>query len=118
VLESNPFEAPPSLVNTQLEGMNVPKEEMTSHRDRATYIVKREIVLNKIASQEEISVSEQELEAELRKIAEAEKISHERLKTQLERDGRLQNLRSRMKYEKVLKFLMDEASVKPKKAKE
>ncbi len=118
IVDTNSFEAPPSLVNVQLEAMNVSKEEMTSERDRATYIVKREIVLNKIASQENIAVSDQELDSELHRIAEAERVSPERLKAQLEKDGRLQNLKTRLRYEKVFKFLVDEASVKSKKVKE
>jgi trigger factor len=117
-VEKNHFDVPPSLVNAQLQGMNVPKEEMVSGRDRAIYLVKREIILSKIATQENITVSDQELDSEVSRIAEAENLSHRRLKTQLEKDGRLQNLKTRIRYDKVFKFLVDEASVKSKKVKE
>lgn len=69
-------------------------------------------IRNRIAENESISVSDEELEEKLEEIAESAKESRARLRARLEDEGQLDDLRDRMKEEKVLSFLLREAKIK------
>lgn len=124
LIDENPFDPPLSLVEAQLDQISTESESGENYsknsrdRTRAIYLVKRRIILDKIASLENIVVSEKELQEEIDEIAKREAIPAVRLRTQLEKDGRINILKNRIKYDKVLKFLVNNASVKMKKVKE
>lgn len=69
-------------------------------------------IRNRIAENESISVSDEELEENLDEIAGRAKQSRARLRARLEEEGQLDDLRDRMKEEKVLSFLLREAKIK------
>ena len=118
LINQNPFDPPPSSVEARLDEISAKPDERKNYRDHAAHVAKASIILDKIASIENISTSDEELEEEIGRIAGSENISPERLKTQLERSGRIHVLRNRLTHDKVLKFLVNEASITTKKVKE
>lgn len=118
LIKENPFDPPPSFVEAQLDEISTKPEERENYRNQAVYLVKRSIILDKLASLEKISVSNEEIEEEIGRIAESEGIGVDRLKPQLERSGKIDILRNRIECDKVLKFLAKEASIKIEKTKE
>lgn len=118
LIEKNPFEAPASLVEAQLGQISSNKEEWEKYRTDAIFLVKRDIVLDKVAAAENMSVDEEELDQEIQGIAESRNIPSQRLKNELKKSGRIDVLRESLKRRKALKFLVDNASIKTKNVKE
>jgi trigger factor len=118
LIDENPFEPPSSLVELHLDSVSRTPEERRKHRSQAIYLVKREIILDKIAHLENISIAQKELHTEIVKIAKSRDVSPERLEKQLQKSDRIETLREQIKHTKVLKFLVSQASIKIEKAKE
>jgi trigger factor len=80
-----------------------------SERDRAVRDVKAGLLLERIADAEGISASDQELDNEVQRFAQQTKQSVSAARAKLVEDGSLDRLRSRIRNEKTLNFLFDEA---------
>ncbi len=118
LIAENPFDPPSSLIEIQLNEMCGQAQEKEKYRSQALHLVKRRIILDKIASLEKLSVTEKELDEEVEKLAKSEDVSPERLRTELTTSGRNDVLSNRVKYDKVLRFLVNQSSVKTEKVKE
>jgi len=118
LIDKNPFEPPSSLVRLHLDRMSSTPEERRKHQTTAVYVVKRQIILDKIALLENITVDQNELDTEIDKVAKSRDVSPERLKKQLQNSGRIETLKEQIRYAKVLKFLVSQASIRTEKAKE
>lgn len=118
LIDENPFDAPPSLIEAQLDEISMEPEVREKARGQALYLVKRAILLDKIADLEGISVSQEELDEEIEKIAGNENVAAERLRGRLEKTGGMSVLRNRMRDAKVLTLLVNESSMKTAKVKE
>lgn len=73
--------------------------------------IKASLVLNYIAEKEKIFVTESEVEQQIADIARAYNTDTTRVRKQLERQGNLSYLRSDMRENKVMIFLLREASI-------
>ncbi len=130
VIESNPIDAPPSLVEAQtrdyiertrmefqMRGMNMnPNEEQiaemrTAVKDNAEKAVKRALILSAIAAKEKIEVPDKELEAEIAKNAEESQIPPEKLRALYEKENLLQAIRMQIRERKTIDFLLEKAKV-------
>ena len=80
------------------------REQMQKEADQR---VKNNIVLEAVAKAENLSVSDEELEEELEKMAQAYQRSAEEIRTILEKNGNLENLREEALIRKTIKFLAD-----------
>ena len=114
LVELHPFEVPHSMVEREIHGMlerlqeripqqldleAVHKEYEPVARDR----VKGTLILSAIAEVEKIEVSDQEVEDELKRVAERAKVPPEEAKrAMLRHDGSLEGLKSRLREEKAL----------------
>jgi trigger factor len=131
LVEVNPFDPPASLVELELDsrieaagrdlyqrgvdpnaaGIDwsaVRKNEKAS----ADTAVRATLLLEKIAEQEGLSVSEEEVSAELGRYAEALEKSKEALRAQMTKDGSLERLKGRLRREKAVDFITLHAKLK------
>ncbi len=127
LVEENPVEAPPSLVDEELnlrlfllqsqlqrQGLrleNLTREDLEKwreeNRDDATGNVKANLILEKIAQIKEIEVSDQELNEELKKVGTEAKQDVQTLKKQMEENGRLASLKESVLREKTLNNMLE-----------
>ncbi|MBZ4687298.1 MAG: trigger factor [Clostridia bacterium] len=86
------------------------------YRDNARESIKADLVLEAICKKEGIEVSDEELEKEIEKMAEAYNQEKDKLKTMLQMQGNLESLRESLAIERTLDLLVKESNVvEPKK---
>ncbi len=74
-------------------------------REQALQEVKASLVLDKIAEEEKIEVSDEEIDREIDALATQSKQTPEAIRARLTRDGALDRIRNRIRSEKTLDFL-------------
>jgi trigger factor len=87
------------------------KKVFDEERPRAEQSVRRSLILDAIARQEGIEVSDQEIDAELQKIVEGTNKSAAVLRAQLEKEERLQSYREHLREDKALDFIYRNANI-------
>jgi trigger factor len=125
LVKRNDFEVPESLVERQIEvrlerglralaaqGMkpeDLKKMDLNrlraGQRDQAVQEVKASLLLDKIAEEEKIEVSEAEIDQEIEALARQSQQTAEAIRARLTRDGALDRIRNRIRNEKTLDFL-------------
>ena len=130
LLERNAFDPAPSMVSREVAAQvqefkrQLAQQGLTlkqigssdarmaeSMRPQATFNVKAFLLLEAIRTTEEIDVPEEEIEAEIKQMAEAQGQNPARLRATMEKNNQLLLLRAQMREERVLDFLMDAAEV-------
>ncbi|HEX7125656.1 MAG TPA: trigger factor [Thermodesulfobacteriota bacterium] len=131
LLERNPVEIPPALVEDQaralirewqhrmqhqgldLSRVRVDPERLAAEaRERARRQVHAGLVLEAVARQEGLAVDDGELDARIARLAEGGKQTPESLRRRLEASGRLEDLRASLLEEKTLEFLVARAGAR------
>ena len=79
-------------------------------REQALQEVKAALLLEKIATEEKIEVSEEEIEREINALAQQSKQTLESVRARLTRDGALDRIRNRIREEKTLEFLYQQSA--------
>ena len=74
-------------------------------REQALQEVKASLLLDKIAEEEKIEVSDEEIDREIDALATQSKQTPEAIRARLTRDGALDRIRNRIRSEKTLDFL-------------
>lgn len=87
---------------------NIVQAAASSSRER----VKLSYVLNRIAVEEKIEVEESEMSARLEAMASRYRLPPEKLRVELEKRNALENLRSEIRSEKTLDFLLENSKIK------
>jgi trigger factor len=125
LVKRNDFEVPEALVEHQIDirldrglralaAQGMKSEEMKKmdlnrlrggQRDQAVQEVKAALLLEKIAEEEKIEVSDAEIDREVEALAEQSKQTPEAIRSRLTRDGALDRIRNRIRNEKTLDFL-------------
>jgi trigger factor len=130
--DNNEFELPQSLIERQLQirvqrlvrdlsrqGINPQRLDVDwgkireDQQQQAMRDVKGSLILEHIAEKENISVSEQEIESEIEKIAGETNRPKEKVKEVLSRDSGLERLRSQIRNRKTLDLLQSKARIIP-----
>ncbi len=125
LIEENPFEIPDSMVENYLDGMiESYKQEQAGHdqdidedalreegRDQAERGVKRFLLLEAVADQENIEVTDDDLDKHLEEMSQRHNIEGPRLRQILSRTEQLDQIESEIKTEKTFDFLIDNADV-------
>src|SRR5690606_30455696 len=130
LLERNEFEVAPSLVarevaaqvdlfkrQVQQQGLNLQRLGITEaqlagqYRPQALFNVKAFLLLDAIGKAENIVVAEDEVEAELKSMAEERNQNVDRLRATMEKNNQLLLLRAQLREEKILDFLMSKSEV-------
>jgi trigger factor len=103
----------------QSKGLGVPEitKNVQSNIDkRSETNVKASIILGKIADNEDIFVSDAEVDNTLKEMATMYRIPFDQFKQTYEKNNLLQGLESRLTEQKVLDFIIEQAKIKEKKA--
>jgi len=79
-------------------------------RERALEEVKASLLLEKVAEEEKIEVSNEELDREVEALATQSKQTPEAIRARLTRDGALDRIRARIRAEKTLDFLYQQSA--------
>jgi trigger factor len=130
LVKRNDFEVPDALVENQIDlrlerglralaAQGMKSEDMkkmdlhrlrAGQRDQALQEVKAALLLEKIAEEEKIEVSDAEIDREVEAVAEQSKQSVELIRSRLTRDGALDRIRNRIRSEKTLDFLYHQSA--------
>jgi len=125
LVKRSEFEVPEALVDRQIDvrlerglralaaqGMkaeDIKKMDLNrlrvGQREQALQEVKASLVLDKIAEEEKIEVSDEEIDKEIDALATQSKQTPEAIRARLTRDGALDRIRNRIRSEKTLDFL-------------
>ena len=114
VLEANPFEAPPSLVNQYLESlMRAPEDadpqEVAAAKEQARpaaeQAVRRMLAIERIAELESLHPTQEDLDQRVAEIAAQNEMEPAEVRRQLSQSGRLQALGSDLMEKRVFDYL-------------
>jgi len=130
LIKRNEFEVPEALVENQVDvrlerglralaaqGMrqeDIKKMDFNrlraGQRDQAVQEVKASVLLDKIAEEEKIEVSDEEIDREVVSLAAQSKQTPEAIRARLTQDGALDRIRARIRSEKTLDFLYNQSA--------
>ncbi|MFI5118051.1 MAG: trigger factor [Terriglobales bacterium] len=130
LIQGNDFEVPDSLIEQQIDirierglralaAQGLTAEQMkkmdlnrlrTGQREQAVHDVKAALLLERVAEEENIQVSDEELNQELESLARQAKQTSEAVRARLTRDGGLDRIRTRIRNEKTLDFLYHQSA--------
>jgi trigger factor len=130
LIKRNQFEVPEALVDRQIDvrlerglralaaqGMkpeDIKKMDFNrlraGQREQAVQEVKASLLLEKIAGEEKIEVGDEEIDREVKALAEQSKQTPEAIRSRLTRDGALDRIRNRIRNEKTLDFLYQQSA--------
>ena len=124
LIEGNPFELPHSMIDTYLDNMieshkqeHPDRDEIDEDaireagREQAERGIKRYLLLNAVAAQEKIEVTDEDLDAHLEDMSQRHSIEGPRLRQILSRTGQLDQIQSDVKTQKTFDFLIANANV-------
>jgi trigger factor len=130
LIERNDFEVPDSLIEQQIDtrlerglralaAQGLTAEQMkkmdlerlrAGQRDQSIHDVKAALLLERVAEEENIQVSDEELNHELEALARQSEQTSEAIRARLTRDGGLDRIRTRIRNEKTLDFLYHQSA--------
>jgi trigger factor len=130
LIQRNDFEVPDSLIDQQIDirlerglralaAQGLTAEQMkkmdlnrlrAGQREQAIHDVKAALLLERVAEEENVQVSDEELSHELESLARQSKLTSEALRARLTQDGGLDRIRTRIRNEKTLDFLYHQSA--------
>jgi len=130
LIQRNDFEVPDSLIEQQIDirlerglralaAQGLTAEQMkkmdlprlrAGQREQAVHDVKAALLLERVAEEENIQVSDEEFDRELEALARQSKQTSEAIRARLTRDGGLDRIRTRIRNEKTLEFLYHQSA--------
>jgi trigger factor len=130
LIQRNDFEVPESLIDQQIDirlerglralaAQGLTAEQMkkmdlnrlrAGQREQAVHDVKAALLLERVAEEENVQVSDDELNHELEALARQSKQTSEAVRARLTRDGGLDRIRTRIRNEKTLDFLYHQSA--------
>ncbi len=130
LIQRNDFEVPDSLIEQQIDirlerglralaAQGLTAEQMkkmdlnrlrAGQRDQAIHDVKAALLLERVAEEENVQVSDEELNQELEALARQSKQTSEAVRARLTPDGGLDRIRNRIRNEKTLEFLYQQSA--------
>lgn len=130
LLQANSFEIPESMVEEQtkalvsdtklrlasqgisMENLNIPEEKLREdYRTLAEKQVRTYLILEKIAAQEGITVSDEEAEERLKEISERTRQKFDVVKRYYEKNGLIPELKTGILTDKTLSVLLEKANI-------
>jgi trigger factor len=125
LVKRNDFEVPDSLIERQIDirlerglralaAQGLTAEQMkkmdfqrlrAGQREQAIQDLKSSLLLEKVADEEKVEVSDQELDQEVESLAKQSKQTTEAVRARLTRDGGLDRIRTRIRNEKTIELL-------------
>ena len=127
LIKKNPLEVPASLTNRYLEGVIADHQNQAGDQPvdegaiRAQYQgiaqmqMQWQMIQARIAEQEEIEITEEEVRERVTKFAEGYQMDPEEAWQAMAQQGRIDGVRADIREEKVIELILDSAKVKEKK---
>lgn len=132
LIDKNPFECPEALIQAQTRalaqevGQNLKQQgfteemiqqalmgELENLKKRAENQVRASLILEAIAKQEGITLTSQDVDAEIKKMAESMKVEEEKVREfYVNTPNRREDLEFRMREERTVSFVLEKAKVK------
>jgi trigger factor len=130
LVKRNEFEVPDALIEHQIDirlerglralaAQGLTSEQMkkmdlhrlrAGQREQAIHDVKASLLLERVADEENMEVSDEELDREVESLAKQTKQTAEAVRGRLTRDGGLDRIRTRIRNEKTLDFLYHQSA--------
>ena len=130
LIQRNDFEVPDSLIEQQIDirlerglralaAQGLTAEQLkkmdlnrlrAGQREQAIHDVKAALLLERVAEEENVQVSDEELNQELEALARQSKQTSEAVRSRLTQDGGLDRIRTRIRNEKTLDFLYHQSA--------
>jgi trigger factor len=121
LIRDNPFEVPPSRVETFIDYLlgeaqrerrpgeaELRREEVDArYREAAVRTIKRQRIIDFIAAKENIQATQEEVDAEIRRLADRYDQPFETLKQTLRQNGTTLRIREDLREQKTLDFLVE-----------
>lgn len=120
VIEANPFEVPPTLIEGYLEQIvqapdDADPERLEEARKALTppaeREIKRQLILEKVISEQGLEVSDADVESRLQEIGEERGMSASQVRRELARQKRLDSLRHQLAVDKAFEFLESQSTI-------
>ena len=127
IVAANHVPVPPALVERYVEQRlqlqrlmsGMPADQASPHdellkeqlRPEAMEVVQSGLVLEAIARQEKLEVEDETLDAELQKLADQREVNLARVRSEYEKEGRLESLRRRLLEDKTLDLLTSKGKI-------
>jgi trigger factor len=120
VIEANPFEVPPALIegylgqimqapeDTNPERLEEARKALTPAAERE---IKRQLILEKVISDESLEASEADVESRLQEIGETRGMPVSQVRRELARQKRLDSLRHQLAVDRAFEFLEAQSTV-------
>ncbi len=120
IIEANPFDVPESMIRRYSDGLigdqpNVPEEQLAQFREQirpqSEQAVKRILVIERVAEVHELSATDDDLDARIEEIAEANNTDAAKVYAQLQKSGRLEALERELTEKAVFDFLFEQSEI-------
>lgn len=121
LIEANPFEVPDSMVDRYADGLigeqagELPEERVAEFRQQirpqAEQAVKRILVIERIAAMQGLAATEDDIDARIEEIAEANNTDAAKVYSQLQKSGRLDSLERELTEKAVFDFLEEQSDI-------
>lgn len=130
ILEKNDFDPAPSMIDREVAAqVDMYRRQLASQgltfeaiganpasmseqmRPQATFNVKAFLLLDAIGKKEEIDVTDEELDAEIKEMAKERNQNPERMRAQMEKSQEIILVRAQMREERILDMLMERSTV-------
>ncbi|MBT8403294.1 MAG: trigger factor [Gemmatimonadetes bacterium] len=120
IIEANPFEVPSSMVDRYLDsilgdGQGADPERLAQARDQlrgeAVRSVQRILVIERIAEQQELQSTDDEIDARVEEIAEKNDSNPAEVYARLQKAGRIDQLEREITEQKVFDYLKEQSTI-------
>jgi trigger factor len=120
IVDANPFEVPESMVSRYADGVigdvqNVPEERLQEFREQirpeAERAVKRILAIDRIAETQSLQAGDDEIDARIEEIAEANNTDASKVYAELQKAGRLEAIERELTEKAVFEFLMEQSEI-------
>lgn len=120
IVEANPFDVPASMVARYADGVlgdtkNIPEDRLREFQEQirpeAERAVKRILVIERIAETQSLGATEDDLDARIQQIAEANNTDAAKVYAEFQKAGRLEALERELTEKAVFEFLMEKSEI-------
>jgi trigger factor len=120
LIEANPFEVPASMVGRYADGIigdveGIPEDKLEGFREQirpdAERAVKRILVIERIAQTQNLTASEDDLDARIEEIASTNNTEASKVYAELQKAGRLESMERELTENAVFEFLTKQSEI-------
>ena len=121
IIEANPFEVPQSMIERYVDALvgappegadpDIVAKARDEARPAAEWGIKRTLILQRVAEEQDLQASREEVQERLEKLAKQTGRSASEVRTRLAKSGDLRDLERRITESKVFKYLKEQSEI-------